>query len=110
MITFCILDHPIFYFESIGHDLPPCLNVFPNDLPGLPPDREGEFNIDLVLGTTPISKSPYGMTPLELEELKKQLQQLLDKGLIRPSVSPWGAPMLLVKKKGGTLRLCIDYR
>ena len=66
------------------------LDVFPDDLPSLPPDREGEFTIDLVPETTPISKPPYRMTPLELEELKKQLQELLDKGFIRPSVSPWG--------------------
>ena len=85
-------------------------DVFPNDLPGLPLDREGEFAIDLVSSTTPISKPPYRMAPLELEELKKQIQELLDKGFIRPSVSPWGAPVLLVKKKDGTLRLCIDYR
>ena len=85
-------------------------NVFPDDLPGLPLDREGEFAINLVPNTTPISKPPYRMAPLELEELKKQLQELLDKGFIRPSVSPWGAPVLLVKKKDGTLRLCIDYR
>ena len=85
-------------------------DVFPEDLLGLPPDREGEFVIDLVLGTAPISKPPYIMAPLELEELKKQIQELLDKGFIRPSVSPWGAPVLLVKKKDGTLRLCIDYR
>ncbi|CAL9114122.1 unnamed protein product, partial [Musa textilis] len=78
--------------------------------PGLPLDREGEFAIDLVPSTTPISKPPYRMAPLELEELKKQIQELLDKGFIRPSVSPWGAPVLLVKKKDGTLRLCIDYR
>ena len=85
-------------------------NVFPDDLLGLPLDRDGGFTIDLVPGITPISKPPYGMTPLELEELKKELQELLDKGFIRLSVSPWGAPVLLVKKKDGTLRLCIDYR
>ena len=85
-------------------------DVFPDDLPGLPLDREGEFAIDLVSSTTPISKPPYRMAPLELEELKKQIQELLDKGFIRPSVSPWGARVLLVKKKDGTLRLCIDYR
>ncbi|CAD5192555.1 unnamed protein product [Musa acuminata subsp. malaccensis] len=135
IITFCIPDQPIFYFEGIRHDLPPCLisalqayhfmqkdcfcymvcvkehsnqethlneitvvkefpDVFPDDLPGLSPDREGEFTIDLVPGTTLISKPPYRMAPLELEELKKQLQELLDKGFIRPSVSPWGAPVL----------------
>ena len=85
-------------------------DVFPDELPGLPPDRDMEFCIDLVPGTEPISKPPYRMAPVELEELKKQLQELLDKGFIRPSVSPWGAPVLFVKKKDGSLRLCIDYR
>ena len=85
-------------------------DVFPTDLPGLPPERDTEFNIELLPGTAPISISPYRMAPLELKELKTQLQELLDKGFIRPSVSPWGAPVLFVKKKDGTLRLCIDYR
>ena len=85
-------------------------DVFPKELSGLPPSREVEFNIELLPGTTPISKAPYRMAPAELEELKKQLQELLDQGFIRPSVSPWGAPVLFVKKKDGTLRLCIDYR
>ncbi|GAB2285598.1 hypothetical protein Dimus_020042, partial [Dionaea muscipula] len=85
-------------------------DVFPEDLPGIPPDREVEFVIDLVPGTTPISKAPYRMAPAELKELHSQLQKLLDKGFIRPSVSPWGAPVLFVKKKDGTMRLCIDYR
>ena len=84
--------------------------VFPEDLPGLPPDREIEFEIDLVPGTAPISKAPYRMAPAELKELHTQLQELLDKGFIRPSYSPWGAPVLFVKKKDGTMRLCIDYR
>jgi len=69
-----------------------------------------EFAIELLPGTNPISKEPYRMAPTELEELKKQLQELLDKGLIQPSVSPWGAPVLFVKKKDGSLRLCMDYR
>ena len=69
-----------------------------------------DFTIELILGTTPISKAPYRMAPLELKELKVQLQEMLDKSFVRPSVSPWGAPMLFVKKKDGTLRLCIDYR
>ncbi|RVW28572.1 Transposon Ty3-I Gag-Pol polyprotein [Vitis vinifera] len=85
-------------------------DVFPEDLPGLPPEREVEFTIDLVLGTGPMSKAPYRMAPMELKELKVQLQELLDKGFIRPSVSPWGAPVLFVKKKDGSMRLCIDYR
>ena len=85
-------------------------DVFPEDLPSLPPKREVEFTIDLAPGTAPISKAPYRMAPMELKELKIQLQELLDKGFIRPSVSPWGAPVLFVKKKDGSMRLCIDYR
>uniref|UniRef100_A0A2N9EJD6 Reverse transcriptase domain-containing protein n=1 Tax=Fagus sylvatica TaxID=28930 RepID=A0A2N9EJD6_FAGSY len=85
-------------------------DVFPEDLSGLPPDREVEFSIDLVPGTAPISKAPYRMAPAELKELKGQLKELLDKGFIRPSSSPWGAPILFVKKKDGSMRLCIDYR
>lgn len=86
------------------------LEVFPEQLPGIPPDREIEFEIDLIPGTTPISKTPYMIAPRELRELKVQLQELLDMKFIRPSVSPWGAPVLFVKKKDGSLRLCIDYR
>ena len=85
-------------------------DVFPEDLLGLPPEREVEFTIDLAPGSAPISKAPYRMTPMELKELKIQLQELLDKGFIRPSVSPWGAPVLFVKKNDGSMRLCIDYR
>ena len=86
------------------------LDVFPNDLSGLPPMRNSEFVIDVLPRTTPISKAPYRMTPAELQELKIQFKEMLDKGFIRLSVSPWGAPELFVKKKDGTLRLCIDYR
>ncbi|XP_073308262.1 uncharacterized protein [Primulina huaijiensis] len=85
-------------------------DVFPDEIPDFPPHREVEFSIDLVPGTAPISKAPYRMAPLELKELKEQLQDLLDKGYIRPSVSPWGAPVLFVRKKDGTMRMCIDYR
>ena len=85
-------------------------NVFSKELPGLPPHREIEFAIDVVSGATPASITPYKMAPLELKELNLQLQELLEKGFIRPSVSPWGAPMLFVQKKDGTLWLCIDYR
>ena len=85
-------------------------DVFPEELPGLPPHREIKFSIDVVPGATPASITPYIMAPLELKELKLQLQELLEKGFIRPSVSPWGAPVLFVKNKDGTLRLCIDYR
>jgi hypothetical protein len=85
-------------------------DVFPDNLPGLPPNREIEFAIELLPGTTPISIAPYRMAPSELKELKIQLQELIEKGFIKPSMSPWGAPVLFVKKKDGTLRLCIDYR
>jgi len=81
-----------------------------SEITGLPPDREVEFSIDLVPGTQPIHKAPYRMAPTELKELKEQLQELLDRGFIRPSVSPWGAPVLFVKKKDGSMRMCIDYR
>lgn len=85
-------------------------DVFPDELPGLPPDRQIEFAIDLAAGTEPVSKAPYRMAPTEMKELAIQLQELLEKGVIRPSVSPWGAPVLFVKKKDGSMRLCIDYR
>ncbi|CAL9006102.1 unnamed protein product [Prunus brigantina] len=85
-------------------------DVFPDDLPGLPPQRETEFTIELLPGTNPIYQAPYRMAPAELRELKIQLQELVDLGFIQPSVSPWGAPVLFVKKKDGTMRLCIDYR
>ena len=86
------------------------LDVFSEDLPGLPPNREVEFTIDLVPSIGPISKAPYRMAPTELKELKEQLQDLLDKGFIWPSASPYDAPVLFVKKKDGSMRLCIDYR
>ena len=85
-------------------------DVFPDELPGLPPDRVIEFCIDVVPGTGPILIPPYRMAPAELKELKDQLQELLDSGFIRPSTSPWGAPVLFVKNKDGSFRLCIDYR
>jgi hypothetical protein len=84
-------------------------DVFPDELLGMPPDQDIEFSIELLPGTTPISKRPYRMPPAELAELKKQLQELLDKGFIRPSTLPWGCPALFVKKKDESLRLCIDY-
>ncbi|XP_042453501.1 uncharacterized protein LOC122038022 [Zingiber officinale] len=92
---------------SIVREFP---DVFPDELLGLPPNRQVEFTIELVPGIAPVSKTPYRMAPKELEELKVQLQELLDRGFIRPSVSPWGALVLFVKKKDGSLRLCIDYR
>ena len=85
-------------------------DVFPEELLGLPPEREVDLSIEVVQGTTPISRAPYRMASTELKELKTQLQELLDKGFVRPSVSPWGAPVLFVKKKDDTLRMCIDYR
>ena len=85
-------------------------DVFLDDIAGLPPEREVEFTIDLIPGTEPISIPPYRMAPAELRELKAQLEELLSKGFIRPSISPWGAPVLFVKKKDGSLRMCIDYR
>jgi hypothetical protein len=85
------------------------LDVFSNELPGIPPDRDDEFVIELQPGTTLISKRPYHMSPNELAELKLQLQELLDKGYIHPSASPWGCPALFVKKKDHSLRLCVDY-
>jgi hypothetical protein len=85
-------------------------DIFHDELPGMPPDRVVEFVIELQLGTAPISKRPYRMPPKELAELINQLQELLDKGYIRPSSSPWGCPALFVKKKDGSLRLCVDYR
>nr|GFA11461.1 putative reverse transcriptase domain, aspartic peptidase domain protein [Tanacetum cinerariifolium] len=86
-------------------------NVNNNDgeLVGIPLVREVEFNIELIPGAEPISKAPYHMAPVELKELKDQLQELLERGFIRPIVSPWGAPVLFVKKKDGSMRLCIDY-
>ena len=83
---------------------------FPDDIAGFHPEREMEFTIDLIPGTEPISIPPYRMAPVELRELKAQLEELLSKEFIRPSISPWGAPVLFVKKKDGSLRLCIDYR
>ena len=84
--------------------------VFPDEIPDVPPEREVEFSIDPVPRTKPVSMTPYRMSVSELAELKKQLEELLDKKFVRPSVSPWGAPILLVKKKDGSMRLCIDYR
>ena len=86
------------------------VDVFPDELPGLPPHREVEFGIDLVPGATPISKAPYRLSPAELKELKQQLQELIESGFIRPSTSPWGALVLFVKKKDGSLRMCINYK
>ncbi|GJW24155.1 putative reverse transcriptase domain-containing protein [Tanacetum coccineum] len=84
--------------------------VFPEDLPGIPPTRQVEFRIDLVPGATTVHGTLYRLAPSEMKELAEQLQELTDKGFIRPSSSPWGAPVLFVKKKDGSFRMCIDYR
>ncbi|GJR11535.1 putative reverse transcriptase domain-containing protein [Tanacetum coccineum] len=84
--------------------------LFPEDLPGLPPTRQVEFRIDLVPGAAPVARAPYRLAPSEMKELSEQLKELSDKGFIRPSSSPWGAPVLFVKKKDGSFRMCIDYR
>ncbi|GJR57451.1 putative reverse transcriptase domain-containing protein [Tanacetum coccineum] len=84
--------------------------VFPKELPGLPPTRQVEFQIDLMPGAAPVARAPYRLAPSEMKELSEQLQELSDKGFIRPSSSPWGAPVLFVKKKDGSFRMCIDYR
>ncbi|GJU90959.1 putative reverse transcriptase domain-containing protein [Tanacetum coccineum] len=86
------------------------VEVFPDDLKGLPPQRQVEFRIELIPGATPVAKSPYRLAPSEMQELSEQLKELQDKGFIRPSHSPWGAPVLFVKKKDGSMRMCIDYR
>ncbi|GJW15558.1 putative reverse transcriptase domain-containing protein [Tanacetum coccineum] len=85
------------------------LEVFLEDLPGLPPARQVEFQIDLVPGAAPVARAPYRLAPAEMQELSTQLQELSDRGFIRPSSSPWGAPVLFVKKKDGSFRMCIDY-
>jgi hypothetical protein len=85
-------------------------NVFPKDLPSMPPERKVEFAIELLPGTTPISKRAYRVFRPELVELKKQIDELSEKGYIRPSTSPWAAPVLFVEKKDGTRRMCIDYQ
>nr|GFD13055.1 retrotransposon protein [Tanacetum cinerariifolium] len=100
-------DVPSIHDQPIVSEFP---DVFPDELQGIPPVREVEFNIELIPGSEPISKALYRMAPIGLKELKDQLQELLERGFIRPSVSPWGAPVLFVKKKDGSMRLCIDYR
>ncbi|GJW42388.1 putative reverse transcriptase domain-containing protein [Tanacetum coccineum] len=84
--------------------------VFPEELPGLPPPKKVEFRIDLIPGTAPVACAPYRLAPSEMKELSKQLQELSEKGFIRPSSSPYGAPVLFVKKKDDSFRICIDYR
>ncbi|GJX69808.1 putative reverse transcriptase domain-containing protein, partial [Tanacetum coccineum] len=84
--------------------------VFPEDFPGLPPTQQVEFQIDLIPGAAPVARAPYRLAPSEMKELSEQLKELSDKGFIRPSSSPWGAPVLFVKKKDGSFRMCINYR
>jgi hypothetical protein len=86
------------------------MDVFLEELPRMPPKRGVEFYIDLIPGTAPIAKRPYRMAPTELAELKLQITELQQKGYIRPISSPWGAPVLFVTKKDGSMRMCIDYR
>ncbi|GJZ41824.1 putative reverse transcriptase domain-containing protein [Tanacetum coccineum] len=85
-------------------------DVFPEDQPGLPPVRQVEFQTDLIPGAAPVARTPYRLAPSEMQELSNQLQELTDRGFIRPSTSPWGAPVLFVKKKDRSFRMCIDYR
>ena len=85
-------------------------DIFPEELPGLPPDREVEFAIELIPGTAPISRRPYRMPPNVLAKLKTQLKELLDKGFMQPSSFEWGCPALFVKRKDQSLRMCVDYR
>ncbi|KAJ0452733.1 putative nucleotidyltransferase, Ribonuclease H [Helianthus annuus] len=111
--TFAFLAHimekkdkgPSMIDVPVVRDFP---DVFPDDLPGPLPARSIEFRIDLVPGATPVAKSPYRLAPSEMQELSSQLQELLDKGFKRPSTSPWGTPVLFVKKKDGSFRMCID--
>ena len=86
------------------------LDVFLEELPGMPPDRDIEFSIELLPGTGPISKGPYRMPAKDLEEIKKQIKELLDKGYIHLSSSPWESPIFLVENKDGSLRMVVDYR
>ncbi|GKG05527.1 hypothetical protein Tco_0325613, partial [Tanacetum coccineum] len=91
---------------SIDQDFP---KVFPKDFPGLPLAQPVEFQIDLIPGVAPVARVPYRLAPSKLKEFSKELQELSNKGFIRPSSSLWGAPVLFVKKKDGSFRMCIDY-
>ena len=107
-------DPMIFRMEAKTREEVPVVdeypNVFPEELPGMPPYRDIEFVINLIPGISPIAKRPYRMAVSELAELKKKLGELQESGFIRPSSSPWGAPVLFVKKKDGSMRMCVDYR
>nr|GEU28812.1 putative reverse transcriptase domain-containing protein [Tanacetum cinerariifolium] len=102
-----ILDHGYDVELADVQDFP---EVFPEDLPGIPPTRQVEFQIDLVPGATPVARAPYRLAPSEMKKLSDQLKELTDKCFIRPSSSPWGAPVLFVKKKDGSFWMCIDYQ
>jgi hypothetical protein len=117
----CLMDgYQLYVVEAVTERKGPSLDqypvlsefkdVFPDELPGLPPERKLDFTIEIKPSVEPISKTLYRMTAPKLCELQMQLKDLLELGLIRPSVSPWGAPVIFVKKKDGSLRLCIDYR
>nr|GFA05740.1 putative reverse transcriptase domain-containing protein [Tanacetum cinerariifolium] len=84
--------------------------VFPDDLPGLPPPRQVEFKIKLILDAAPVARAPYHLALFKLKELSDQMKELSEKGFICPSSSPWGAPVLFVKKKDGSFRMCVDYK
>ena len=86
------------------------MQMFPDEIPELPPSRDVYFTIDLIPRAGPVSMASYRMAPAALAELKKKIEDLLEKKFIRPSASPWGAPVLLVKKKDGRSRLCVDYQ
>ncbi|GKA07889.1 putative reverse transcriptase domain-containing protein [Tanacetum coccineum] len=102
-----LADGKIVWVDTIMRDFP---KVFPEDLSGLPPARPVEFQIDLIPGAASVARAPYRLAPYEMKELSKQLQELSNKGFIRPSSLPWGAPVLFVKKKDGSFRMCIDYQ
>ncbi|GKF15622.1 putative reverse transcriptase domain-containing protein [Tanacetum coccineum] len=94
-------------FKCVVRDFP---EVFPEDFPGLPPTRQVEFHIELIPGAAPVARAPYRLAPAEMKELAEQLKEHSDKGFIIPSSTPWGAPILFVKKKDESFRMCIDYR
>ncbi|XP_058741205.1 uncharacterized protein LOC131613564 [Vicia villosa] len=107
MVSLSVGNQAVIDELQVVRDFP---EVFPDEIPDVPPEREVEFATNLVPGSRPVSMAPYRMSPSELTELKKQLEELLDKKFVRPSVSLWGAPVLLVKKTDGSMRLCVDYR
>ncbi|GJS48981.1 reverse transcriptase domain-containing protein [Tanacetum coccineum] len=106
--TRIICDEKVIHIPINGETL--IIRVFPEDLPGLSPVRQVEFQIDLIPGAKLIARAPYRLTPSEMQELSNQLQELSDRGFILPRTSPWGAPVLFVKKKDGSFKMCIDYR